>query len=213
MVNDSIDDAETAQLLLASASPRRRLLLEQLGLTFRVLAVKIDERVHDGEEPERYVRRIARAKAQAGWLAAKSDLPVLGADTAVVIDDTILGKPADRGQAVAMLERLSGRSHHVFTGVALVRGDHIAMRVARTRVSFRVISREEIEAYWLTKEPADKAGAYAIQGIGAIFVRSIDGSYSAVMGLPLFETADLLETFGMPVLGTTSALGHRPAYL
>ncbi len=202
-----------SQLVLASASPRRSELLQQLGLQFRSLAVAVDETPNLNEDPERYVRRLAQAKAMLGWEQDHSDLPVLGADTAVVVDDEILGKPADRGQAVEMLERLAGRSHHVFTGVALVRGEQVAMRVARTRVSFRELSRAEIETYWETGEPADKAGGYAIQGLGAIFVRRIDGSYSAVMGLPLFETADLLETLGMPVLGIISAMGQRPAFL
>ncbi len=205
--------SQTVQLVLASASPRRSELLRQLGVNFRVLPIAIDERPVGNEDPERYVRRVAQEKAQSGWDQDGSGLPVLAADTVVVIDDEILGKPADRGQAVEMLERLSGRSHHVFSGLALLQGEHLAMRVARTRVSFRELSRAEIEAYWETGEPLDKAGAYAIQGIGAIFVRRIDGSHSAVMGLPLFETADLLEIFGMPVLGVVSALGQRPAYL
>jgi septum formation protein len=184
-------------LYLASSSPRRRELLEQIGVHYTVCPVAVSERVNPGEAPEEYVLRLALAKARAGGAALEVQAPVLGADTAVVVDDTILGKPRDRADALAMLARLSGREHRVLSGVALVQGEREESRLSVTRVRFRVLQPGEAEAYWASGEPADKAGAYAIQGRAAVFVERIEGSYSGVMGLPLFETAGLLERFGV----------------
>jgi len=182
---------------LASASPRRGQLLEQIGVRYRPLAVNVDEGRHAGEPPELYVLRVALDKARAGRVrvAANDPLPVLGADTAVVIDGDILGKPRDRAHALAMLARLSGRIHHVYTGVALAAEDE-QTRLSVSAVTFRPLSLEECAAYWQTGEPADKAGAYAIQGRGAVFITRLEGNYSGVMGLPLYETAELLEAEG-----------------
>ncbi len=188
------------ELLLASGSPRRRKLLEQLGLSFESLSVDIDEAHRAGELQEDFVQRLALEKAQAGWQRAQRGLPVLGADTVVELDGAILGKPPDKTTALAMLKMLSGREHTVLTGVALVMGRRQAQRMSRTRVRFRHISAQECETYWLSGEPCDKAGAYAIQGRAAAFVRELHGSYSGVVGLPLFETAELLREFGIRVL-------------
>jgi len=181
-------------LYLASASPRRGQLLEQIGVRYRSLAVNVDEARHADEPPELYVLRLALEKARAGRarLAPNDPLPVLGADTAVVVDGDILGKPRDRAHALAMLARLSGRVHHVYTGVALA-AEEEQTRLSVSAVAFRPLSLEECAAYWQTGEPADKAGAYAIQGRGAVFITRLEGSYSGVMGLPLHETAELLE--------------------
>ena len=191
------------ELVLASASPRRRELLGVLGVQFRVLPADIDESVSAGESPEEYVHRMALSKARVG-LMESPESGVLGSDTVVVVDDRILGKPADRQDALAMLALLSGRSHRVLSAVALVDGEGVARRLSETKVSFRSISEDEAEAYWSSGEPADKAGAYAIQGKAAVFVREITGSYSGVVGLPLFETAQLLAEKGYGL-----ALGGR----
>ena len=214
-------------LILASASPRRRELLAQLGLRCRVVVPDLDERPRDGESPEDYVLRLALDKAEAGArLAAEirglRALPVLAADTAVVIDGQPLGKPADVDAAIAMLTMLSGREHQVLTGVAVVQasgtapGDDMdtaavdwtgiganvpATALSASRVRFRAITTAEAAAYWATGEPADKAGGYGIQGLGALFVEEIQGSFSGVVGLPLFETAGLLERFGLNLIG------------
>jgi septum formation protein len=182
-------------IYLASASPRRRELLDQIGVCYRTLAVEVDESPRPGEPPERYVLRLALAKARAGRAQrpAGDARPVLGADTAVVIDGDILGKPLDRKDALAMLCRLSDRTHHVYTGVALA-GEVESTRLSVSAVAFRPLTLEECAAYWQTGEPADKAGAYAIQGRGAVFVTRLEGSYSGVMGLPLYEVAELLKT-------------------
>jgi|SRR5690606_33238199 len=186
---------------LASQSPRRRELLTQIGIGHRVIAIDVDESRLAGEAPDTYVQRLAREKAAAGWRAveasAMASLPVLGADTAVVLDQTILGKPADAADARAMLERLSGRMHEVLTAVALVGADGEAIELSRTKVWFRTLTVVEIERYWATAEPRDKAGAYGIQGLAAVFIERIEGSYSGVVGLPLFETAALLQRYGI----------------
>lgn len=189
-----------ATLYLASSSPRRRELLTQIGVPFSAHIVPIDESVLAGEAAHAYVERLARAKAGAA-LADLSDAAsavVLGADTCVVLDGQILGKPRDQADAVAMLSALSGRSHQVLSAVALASAQRVEAQVVSAEVSFRPISAAEIEAYWATGEPQDKAGSYAIQGLGAIFVRHLQGSYSAVVGLPLCETAALLATFAIP---------------
>lgn len=199
---------ETPILVLASASPRRRELLAQIGVPHRVLAVDLDEGRRPGEAVEDFVQRLALDKALAGWrtLPAVERAPVLGADTLVVLDGEPLGKPADRDAALTMLARLSGRSHEVLTAVALVTPEP-RVRLSRSRVSFRPTSAAERRAYWDSGEPVDKAGAYGIQGLGAIFVARLEGSYSGVMGLPLFETAELLAEAGIHPAGFGSLSG------
>ncbi len=187
------------EIVLASASPRRRTLLAQLGLDVTVQPAAVDETPAAGEAPARYVERLAREKALA-VAAGHPGRIVLGADTAVVLDGEILGKPRDERHAFDMLGRLMGRWHEVLTAVCAVRDGARHEQVAATRVRLRLIEPAEMAAYWASGEPADKAGAYAIQGLGAIFVERIEGSYSAVMGLPLFETAALLAELGCPVL-------------
>lgn len=189
------------QLILASASPRRRELLYQLGLAFEVCPQDVPEQRAAGETPEDYVRRVARDKAVLGWrrVGEARGLPVLGADTEVVVDDAVLGKPADRAAATGMLALLSGRVHEVLSAVVVVAGERVETRLNRSEVRFRTISAAEAAAYWETGEPQGKAGAYAIQGYGAVFIEELRGSYSGVMGLPLFETAELLSDFGVVV--------------
>lgn len=189
-------------LVLASASPRRADLLRQLGLTVTQQPANVDEQVLAGEAPVDYVRRVARAKA-AAVASGRADAPVivLGADTAVVVDGAILGKPRSRVDAEGMLARLSGRSHRVLTAVAVVARCTTLDVLSETRVWLRPISPHERQAYAASDEPADKAGGYAIQGLGAVFVERIEGSYSGVMGLPLFETATLLRRVGIDPLG------------
>ncbi|MCQ4323757.1 septum formation inhibitor Maf [Stutzerimonas stutzeri] len=186
-------------LFLASASPRRRELLAQIGVPFSLLDVSVDETPSPAESPEAYVERIARAKAQAG-LARLNDRDgcVLGADTSVVLDQRILGKPESRADGLAMLAALSGRTHRVMTAVALASRAACEVRVVVSEVTFRTIAEAEAERYWANGEPLDKAGGYAIQGWGAAFVSQLQGSYSAVVGLPLCETAQLLDAFGLP---------------
>ncbi|MNZ45648.1 Maf-like protein YhdE [compost metagenome] len=189
-----------SQLYLASSSPRRRELLAQIGLPFNSIPTNIDETPLPGELPLAYVERLARDKALAGlaMLAQRADVCVLGADTAVILDGRILGKPTDRDDARAMLRALSGREHEVLTAVAVADRNRCEARVVGSRVFFREISEAEAEAYWATGEPLDKAGGYAIQGLAAVFVSRVDGSYSAVVGLPLCETAELLADFSIP---------------
>ena len=185
-------------LLLASSSPRRREILAALGLQFEVQKTAVDERVLPGETPEQMVLRLAAAKANAA--AAGSGDFVIGADTAVVLDGSVLGKPADRADALEMLLRLSGRRHCVLTGVALRGPQGVRSALSRTEVSFREISRDEALAYWQSGEPGDKAGAYGIQGLGGMFVETVAGSYSGVVGLPVFETTELLRQAGFDLL-------------
>ncbi|HEY3859600.1 MAG TPA: Maf family protein [Gammaproteobacteria bacterium] len=189
------------QFYLASASPRRRQLLEQLGLKFEVVVADVDETPKPGEMPRDYVSRLAGDKALAavGRLGQPA-LPVLAADTAVVLEGAILGKPRDRDDAIGMLGRLSGRSHQVLSAVALWHAGRIRGAVNLSEVRFRNIGREEAAAYWDSGEPQDKAGAYGIQGLGGMFVEHLAGSYSGVMGLPLFETSALLQEAGIGVL-------------
>jgi septum formation protein len=188
------------QICLASQSPRRRQLLEQIGIDYEAVALDVEEAARANEGPLEYVRRLALEKARAGWNRAglRRGLPVLGADTAVVLDGRVLGKPADRAEAMTMLGLLSGREHQVLTGVALV-AEREVMDVNVSRVRLREISTSERVAYWASGEPRDKAGGYAIQGLGAVFVSHIEGSYSGVMGLPLYETVELLRTFAIQV--------------
>ena len=185
----------TDLIYLASGSPRRRELLRQIGVSYRLIDTAVDETALEDEAPLAYVSRVAAAKANAGWQCSREpdDAPVLAADTAVVLDGSILGKPRDRGDALDMLRRLSGRSHEVLTAVALRSAAGLDGRVSRSVVTFRSIDAAEAGAYWDTGEPRDKAGAYAIQGRAAVFIADLRGSYSGVMGLPLFETAELLR--------------------
>jgi septum formation protein len=184
---------------LASGSPRRRELLQQIGVSFRVVGTVVDESALTGEGALRYVLRLAAAKADAGWDRSRdaAEVPVLAADTAVVLDGQILGKPADREDAAHMLRRLSGRTHEVLTAIAVRGAEGLRSRVSRSEVTFRLIDDAEVQAYWETGEPCDKAGAYAVQGHAAVFIAELRGSYSGVMGLPLFETAGLLSDAGV----------------
>jgi septum formation protein len=186
-------------IYLASASPRRRELLQQIGVSFRVIGAGLDETALNGESPPAYVARLAEAKAAVGWRSTENlgGAPVLAADTAVVLEGEILGKPADMNDAIAMLLKLSGRAHQVLTAVALRTAAGVEVRVSRSSVTFRSIDSKEARAYWGTGEARDKAGAYAIQGYAAIFIADLKGSYSGVMGLPLFETAELLKAAGV----------------
>ena len=187
------------RVILASASPRRCELLAQIGVGFEQRVAAIDETPQIGESPADYVARVALEKARVVRAAGKCDLPVLGADTEVVVGGAILGKPADLAHARGMLRQLSGRAHEVFSAVALV-AQREAVAVNRSTVWFRDLEDSEIEAYWRSGEPRGKAGAYAIQGLAATFIERLDGSYSGVMGLPLYETARLLQDFGIEVL-------------
>jgi septum formation protein len=183
-------------LCLASVSPRRQELLAQIGVPHSVAGAHIDEKVMPAESAREYVIRMAREKALA--VRAKSEqLPVLAADTTVVLDEVIFGKPKGRADGLAMLGRLSGRTHSVLTAVALLAGGELAVSVSASEVRFRPLSAEECAAYWETGEPHDKAGGYAIQGHGAVFIEWLSGSYSGVMGLPLYETAELLRAAGV----------------
>ena len=183
-------------LVLASNSPRRRELLTQLGVEFRVAPADIDESVREQEKPEDYVLRMAMEKAQAVAAREKGAF-VLGADTTVVLDDDILGKPSGHGEALATLARLSGRSHQVMTGICLATPAGSHGEVVTTEVTFVTLDHPTCEAYLATDEPWDKAGGYGIQGLAGAFVRGIEGSYSNVVGLPLAETWALLQRHGV----------------
>ena len=190
-------------LYLASGSPRRRELLTQIGVSFNTISAAIDETPFANESPVAYVERLAREKAQAGRQQLLTTMPdaafcVLGADTAVVLDEHILGKPVDEADALAMLMALSGREHEVLTAIAIIDAGRCETRVVRSQVRFRNISKQEASLYWASGEPLDKAGGYAIQGLAAVFVAGLNGSYSAVVGLPVCETAELLGHFGIP---------------
>lgn len=199
------DRSDIPRLILGSASPRRRQLLAQIGVDCEVHPVDLDEIANPGEAPLDYVRRLALAKAEACRTLATTpdDAVFLGADTAVVLDGEILGKPQDRADFVATMQRLAGREHEVLSGVALLREQRREVRISTSRVGFGPVSAAAIAAYWETGEPQDKAGGYAIQGHAAAFIHHVSGSYSGVVGLPLFETVQLLRAFGIPVLGVT----------
>jgi septum formation protein len=186
-------------LILASASPRRRELLEQIGVRFDCRPVDICEDPLPQESAHAYVTRLAKEKALAGLARAGEGAVVLGSDTTVAIDDHILAKPVDEDDAVAMLMRLSGRWHQVLTAVALAGADRVEQCCVVTKVKFIELDESRCRRYWRTGEPCDKAGAYGIQGFGAVFVKAIHGSYSAVVGLPLMETAELLQRFDIPL--------------
>lgn len=184
-------------IILASASPRRAELLAQIGLQFSVKPADIDESRFKDEDPSDYVMRLSKEKALA---LGRTDAVVLAADTVVVIDQEVLGKPKNRAGGLSMLMRLSGRDHEVLTGISVMRGDLLVSRVVSSIVTFKLIDQDFAEKYWATGEPRDKAGSYGIQGLGAIFVAHLVGSYSNVMGLPLFETASLLSEAGVVIL-------------
>jgi septum formation protein len=204
-------NTQDPHIYLTSASPRRRELLKQIGVHFEVLLLRstpdrmdVDETPLPGEMPEEYVQRLARAKAESGSLYSIArrlpKFPILAADTTVILDDQIMGKPAGTEGAHEMLRRLSGRTHRVLTAVAMAFGARCEISLSSTSVEFRELTEEEIRHYVATGEPLDKAGAYAIQGQAAIFIARIEGSYSGVMGLPLFETSQLLQKFNVAVL-------------
>ena len=190
--------SEEFDLYLASQSPRRRELLSQIGVRFSPLSVDVAEERGPDESPEHYVQRLASEKAQAGR-AIKADKPVLGADTIVVLGNKVLEKPASAEQGINMLMSLSAQVHQVMTAVCLCDDGREEVRLNKTAVRFRHIQLSEAQRYWNTGEPADKAGGYGIQGLGAVFVDSINGSYSAVVGLPLQETSQLLRVFHVPI--------------
>lgn len=200
----------TAQLILASASPRRKELLAQLGIQCFVKAVDIDETPLPNELPFDYVQRVAAEKSAACLAIYDGDLPILAADTSVVLQNKIMGKPENQQHAQEMLLQLSGTTHQVYSAISLRRQNLPGLKnlegfnhwqaVNITEVTFKKLTLAEIAAYWQTGEPCDKAGGYAIQGLGSIFIEKIQGSFSAVMGLPLFETAQLLEKQGVKIL-------------
>ena len=194
---------ESAQIILASASPRRRELLAQIGVGVMVQSVDIDETQKHNESVMAYVQRLAMEKAQRGFDSIKNEkkLPVLGSDTIVEIDGLILGKPENRQQAKKMLQQLSAQKHTVHTSVAIVTEDKRFIDTSSSQVLFKTLEDQEIDLYLATGEADDKAGSYAIQGIAAKFIKNINGSFSGVMGLPLFETAQLLKQCGVSPLG------------
>lgn len=189
--------SDSLPLILASQSPRRKAFLTELGFTFSCQSADIDEAVIGDESPEIYVERLARAKAATIAKRHDSTTIVLGADTCVAINDKILGKPEDYQQCLQYLQLLSGETHQVHTAIAVVQGELSKSLVVSTQVDFDQLTEQDIRQYWLSKEPQDKAGAYGIQGLGGQFVKSIQGSYSAVVGLPLCETKHLLAEFGL----------------
>ena len=198
------------RIYLASQSPRRRELLKQIGIHYDMLLLRsdprrkisVDETPHEGEAPVDYVQRVCRDKARAGWesllLRNLPLLPVLAADTTVTIDGKIIGKPDDNEHAAEILRMLSGTRHQVLTAVAMAFEDRLELRLSTTTITFDTLSEERIRRYLLTSEAHDKAGAYGIQGHAGAFVKHIDGSYTGVMGLPLYETVELLKLFGYP---------------
>jgi len=190
------------QIILASASPRRQELLQQIGVDFRVISQDIDESLRQDEPAADYVLRMANAKADSALtsLAQDDQSVVLAADTIVVCDGEVMGKPADRDSAVGMLLKLSAREHHVFSAITVATQQQRFSAMSDSVVCFRAITLDEAEDYWRSTEPIGKAGAYAIQGRAAIFVKQLSGSYSSVMGLPLYETAELLSRFDIKVL-------------
>ncbi len=185
----------TPELYLASASPRRKELLTQLGYAFEVLSVDVAERRQEGETASQYVQRLSQDKAKAGVAATGNSLPVMGSDTIVVADDIILEKPTGYDDSLRMLRLLSGRKHQVMTAITLANQDQLLTKLVTTDVWFCELSDDDIHSYWLSGEPQDKAGSYGIQGLGGKFVRHIEGSYFAVVGLPLYETDQLIKEF------------------
>jgi septum formation protein len=202
----------TSNLLiyLASASPRRSALLTQIGVEHRIRPVDVDEQIGPAESPAQYVERLAVLKAETLWgqLAESERRPVLGSDTTVAIGHEVLAKPLNERDGLRMLRLLSGRTHQVYTAVALRHAAGCAARVSVSDVAFRRLSEEECDAYWRSGEPADKAGGYAVQGRAAVFIERISGSYSGIMGLPLYETGELLRGIGWRIDGEHYAPGR-----
>ncbi len=200
------------RIYLASRSPRRRELLAQIGVGFELLLLRedplrgadVDETPHPGEAPDAYVTRISLAKAETGWLRVQQRrlpaYPVLAADTAVVLGERIMGKPSGPDEAMEMLAALSGKTHQVLTAVAVSSGGRVKQKLSASSVEFAPLAKPTIRRYTMSGEPLDKAGAYAVQGRAAAFIEKIEGSYSGVMGLPLYETTQLLMTFGIEVI-------------
>jgi len=186
----------TVQIILASASPRRKELLDQIKVTYKVHPVDLDETPLPDEAPLDYVKRMAAEKSAACLAQLNTEIPVLAADTVVVLGCAIMGKPKNQADALAMLTQLSGKTHLVYSAISL-RGREHGQAVSITEVTFRCLTEQEIVNYWHTGEPLDKAGSYAIQGMGGMFVEAIKGSFSGVVGLPLFETAELLSKQGI----------------
>ena len=199
-MNHTTRSPSSTQLVLASASPRRRELLDQLGVRYEVKPADLTEQPQPDEFAENYVQRIAAEKSLAAWSLNPDGLPVLAADTEVVLDGEIFGKPRDAAHALDMLSRLSGREHWVMSAVSLRAFGQHWFALSMSHVRFRMLTRGDIEAYWATGEPQGKAGAYAIQGLGALFIERLSGSYSGVMGLPLRETAELLKQINIDPL-------------
>jgi len=201
--------SESAHIILASASPRRRELLQQIGINAVVQAVDIDETRKPDEAANAFVERLAMEKAQRGFEVIQNDnsLPVLGSDTIVEIGGEVLGKPEDRSHAGEMLKQLSGKQHEVHTSVAIVTGEKQLIATSSSHVLFKKLEAAEIENYLATGEADDKAGAYAIQGIAAQFIKNINGSFSGVMGLPLYETVELLKQCGVTPLENRNTSG------
>jgi len=193
---------------LASSSPRRHEILMAMDIKFTAAGVDIDESRYDDEPASDMVVRLAMAKASAARKIVPQSIPVIGADTAVALEDQVLGKPESEDEAIKMLASLSGREHKVLTGVALDYSGEITTTISVTEVRFREIHPNEVSIYWQSGEPHDKAGAYGIQGIGGIFVEYISGSYSGVVGLPVFETAELLSNAGLCILSLKSDRSH-----
>jgi septum formation protein len=186
----------SVQIILASASPRRKELLDQIKVTYKVHPVDLDESPLPDELPLDYVQRLAAEKSAACVAQLKTEIPVLAADTAVILGKVIMGKPKNQADALSMLTQLSGKTHQVYSAISL-RGREHSLAVSITEVTFRCLTEREMLDYWHSGEPVDKAGSYAIQGIGGLFVESIKGSFSGVVGLPLFETAELLSKQGI----------------
>lgn len=201
MTANSGSELDSSILVLASASPRRRELLRQIGIAFATLVPDVDETPAADESVEDFVVRLAIQKAQQGMALARKQgrrmLPVLGADTSITLDGEILGKPVNREHGTAMLARLAGRTHEVLTAVALVSEGKVQQRISRSRVTFAPMTGDEIAAYWETGESVDKAGSYAIQGKAGAFIEHIEGSYSGIVGLPLFEVGLMLKNLGI----------------
>lgn len=208
-----MQDPSKPLIYLASASPRRSALLTQMGVEHEVRPVNIDESVHPAESPDRYVQRLALLKAEALWVQVHDEphCAVLGSDTAVVVDGEVLGKPQDEADCVRMLRRLSGRTHQVFTAVALCGRAGCEAVLSVSEVTFRALALEEMRAYWRSGEPAGKAGAYAVQGLAAAFIVRIAGSYSGIMGLPIYETACLLRAVGWRFAAAAGQAASRAA--
>lgn len=186
------------KVYLASGSPRRSELLTQVGIVFDKLSLNVDETRLNNELPLSYVQRIAEAKAQAGWqsLGHRELRPVIGADTSVIVEQEVLGKPKNKAEAKVMMQRLSNRQHEVLTAVSVIYDKQVQTKISHNKVTFAAMTEAEIDWYIDTEEGADKAGAYAVQGIGALFIKQIEGSYSGIMGLPLRETMELLMNVG-----------------